>query len=81
MDGQAARIEALLQAIDRDAGPAVRATARELVQAIFDPSGENLGRLTGALSAVTGHARPPLTGASQTSSPATNASRSPCTWG
>ena len=57
------------------------APSRLLVQARWPPSGENLGFDTGVRSAVNLQARPPVTGASQTSSSATKATRSPYRWG
>jgi hypothetical protein len=50
-------------------------------QAIRVPSGEILGWFTGMLSALTRHARPPSSGATQTSSSAVKAINSPCRCG
>ncbi len=76
------------QWVSRRAGPpstkAVYTSAepsRVAVQAIREPSGENLGWETGDRSAVSRQARPPSSGASQTSSSATKVTRSPCRWG
>ena len=57
------------------------APSRVEVQATWVPSGEMRGWSTGRLSALTRQARPPSSGASQTSSSAVKAINSPWTWG
>jgi hypothetical protein len=56
-------------------------TSRQLVHANRVPSGAKRGELTGTWSAETRQARPPSSGANQTSSSATKVTRSPCRWG